>query len=532
KPGFALTDENAAAVLQICRRLDGIPLALEMAAARVGLLSVEQIARFDDYFRLLTGGNRTGLFHHQTLKAALDWSFDLLTEPEQALFRRLSFFAGGWTLEAAEAVCGADDYDVLDLLSRLVECSLVIAEEQEDSTRYRMLETIRQYAYEKLTAAGEADLFRERHRDYFLALAERAELYLKSPEQKQWLERLEREYDNIHVVLAWKREGEKPLRLVGALWRFWFLRGHISAGREWLENTLNLNQEADPLLRAKALNGVGVMAMVQSEYAQGRAALEESAHLYRQSRHKAGLAAVLNNLSVVVRQQGDYSAALACIQEAIELARQAENKKQIADYLVNMGVIAREQANPTEARLHFEEALTLYRELGNTEGIARTLMDIGVTYQDQADYAQARTCYEQSLELRRTSEDRWNMAGMLGNLGGLALIQQDYPAAYRFLGEALAMGGQLGDRYLVAHFLVPLAALATEQQQFLRAARLLGAEEGLRAATNTPLHASLRVHHERAVEAARAALGSEDFSAAWAEGHALSLEQAVALALG
>jgi predicted ATPase/transcriptional regulator with XRE-family HTH domain len=290
QPTFTVTERNAAAVAQVCHRLDGIPLAIELAAARVKVLTVEQIAaRLDDRFRLLTGGSRIALPRQQTLQAAIDWSYDLLSEPERRLWRRLSVFAGGWTLEAAEAVCagaGLDAAEVLDRLTSLVDKSLVTVDAMAGEARYRLLETIRQYGREKLERSGEAAVIRRQHLEWHVGLAERAEPELTGPDQAVWLEKLEAEHDNLRAALEWSQveaQGEQiGLRVAAALWRFWLVHGHLREGRRWLEGMLAGSPEAWPAVRAKALYGAGALAEDQGDYAAARAFFAESLALRRE----------------------------------------------------------------------------------------------------------------------------------------------------------------------------------------------------------------------------------------------------------
>ncbi len=308
QPTFKVTNANAPAVAQVCFHLDGIPLAIELAAARVRSLSVEEInTRLGQRFRLLTGGSRDTLPRQQTLRALIDWSYDLLTESEKTLLRRLSVFAGGWTLSAAEVVCAGEpveDWEVLDLLTALVDKSLVVAEPLGDGTRYRLLETVRQYGGDRLGESGEAEAVRGRSASCFLALAEEAEPQLQGPEQGSWLVRLEAEHDNLRSSLAWEEQSaagaEAGLRLAGSLWRFWFVRGHLSEGRQWLGRALARTKPgaAGPdgasggeatATRGKALNGAGNLAWSQSDYAGARALYEEGLTVRRQLRDQGGI---------------------------------------------------------------------------------------------------------------------------------------------------------------------------------------------------------------------------------------------------
>jgi predicted ATPase len=458
--GFTLTAANGVSVASVCQRLDGIPLAIELAAARVRVLSVEQIvSRLDDRFRLLTGGSRTTLPRQQTLRATLDWSYDLLSEPERVLLRRLAVFAGGFTLGAAEGVCAGEEIEeeeVLDLLGQLADKSLVLAEEQAGESRYRLLETIQRYGAEKLAASGEEAALRGRHRDRYLSLAEQAEPDLRGPRQGKWLTRLEAEHENLRAALLWtseRGEGEAGLRLGAALWWFWYVRGYLTEGRERLATVLAVaGSEAARATRARALNGAGVLAYGQGECEAARALHEESLAIKREIGDQRGIASSLNNLGSVAFNQGEYEAARA---------------------------------------LH-EESLAIEREIGDQQGIALSLNNLGLMAKEQGDYAAARALYEESLAIFR----------------------------------------EIGDQQGVAYNLEGLAAVVAALGQPGRAARLFGAAEALRAAIGAPLAPNEQAEYDRDVAVARAALDEAAFAAAWAQGRALSLEQAITLALG
>jgi predicted ATPase len=335
QPTFALTEQNAGAVAQICYRLDGIPLAIELAAARTKVLSVEQIAdRLDDTFGLLSAGGRTAVPRHRTLHATMDWSHELLPEEERALFRCLSAFAGGFTLEAVESVCAGEDlvgYELLELLSHLVDKSLVMVREESGEARYRLLETVRQYGREKLSEAGEEGRGREQHAGYYLALAEGAEPELKGEGQVAWLERFEREHDNLRGALRWLLErgvAKKAARLGWALWLFWWIRGHFAEGRRSMEHALSAEGgTAMPAsARAIALYVEGTMACGQGEHRSAEVLLEESAALYRELGDRRGVAYALGSAAVVAITQERYERGIAYSEEATDLFLEVGDK--------------------------------------------------------------------------------------------------------------------------------------------------------------------------------------------------------------
>src|ERR687887_492332 len=401
RPDFALTSQNATAVAQVCQRLDGMPLAIELAAARVNLLSAEQIAaRLDDRFRLLSGGSRTAP-RHQTLRAAMDRSYELLSQAERTLFNRLAVFAGGWTIEAAEAL---SDGDVLDLLSSLVDKSLVLAEpDRTGAVRYRLLETLRQYGRERLADSGETEEIRRRHAAFFVALAEQAETELLGPKQAAWLGRLEREHENVRAALAWARvrgDAEAALRLAGAEWFFWLQRGYWSEGRDQLEEALALAHDSGcSKERAKALCGAGTLAWLQDDYGAARSRLEESVALWRQLGDRWGLALALYYLGHAALMAGDYPA----------------------------------------ARSWYEQSLPIFQEVGDTWGLSQPLEGLGRVALQEGDYATARARLEESLAIRREIGDRWQIALALNALGDVARCQGDDELATALYEESLTL---------------------------------------------------------------------------------------------
>jgi non-specific serine/threonine protein kinase len=539
QPRFALSAQNAAAVVAICRRLDGIPLALELAAACAAALPVAEVAaRLEHSFRLLTRGSRTALPRQQTLRGTVDWSYDLLSEPERLLFARLSVFAGGFTLEAAEAVCAegaiAED-DVLDLLLSLAQKSLLVAEEHDGVVaRYRLLEPLRQYAGERLVERGEAAAVQTRHVGYYLALAEAAEPELRGPQQGVWLERLEREHDNLRAALAWSREqavGELGLRLGGALWKFWSSRGYLSEGRRWLEAVLEETGESLTRVRATALHGAGALASMQGDYGRASALFEEALALRRDLSDTGGIAGSLSNLGLVALRQGDYGRASALFEKSLALSRELEDAQGIAHSLRNLGIVALDQGLYERASALFEEALALTKELGDPGNIAGSLMSLGLIALDQGDYGRAAALQEAALSLLRELGDGWGMAIALSNLGLVAQEQGDHGRAKSLFEESLALCRTLGDKRLSAYGLEGMAGTASVRGQPECAARLLGAADAARRLINVPIPPSERLRYDRLVVTVRAQLDEETFAAAWAAGQALTLEQAVAEAL-
>jgi predicted ATPase/class 3 adenylate cyclase len=536
---FAVTQSNASAVAHVCERLDGIPLAIELAAARVRALPVEQIhERLDDMFRLLTGGSRTALPRQQTLRALIDWSYDLLSEAERTLLRRLSVFAGGWTLEAAEAVCAGEvveAWEVLDLLTSLVDKSLVTYDEEGRAGRYRLLETVRQYGRERLLEAGEVEAVRSRHLGFFLRTAEETEPKLYGPEQAAWLDRLEREHDNLRAALAWsgaQGEWEAGLRLCVALWWFWQVRGYWREGQEHLAGLLALpGAEARTAARANALNSAGTLVRHQGDYAGARSLHEESLVILRELGDRRGIAASLNNLGDVANCQGDYAGARSLHEESLAISRELGDKRGIAVSLGALGWTALWQGDSGAARALLEESRALFREVGDKRGIAWTLSGLGIVARHHGDSGAARALLEESLAIRRELGNKHEIAFSLFYLGGVVHDQGDYGAARALLEESLAIRRELGYKLGIAQNLEGLAAGAVAQGQSERATRLFGAAEGLREAIGGRLPPADRAEHDRSVSAVRTALGEEAFTAAWAEGRTMSLDEAVSHAL-
>src|SRR6185295_15447678 len=347
-PAFSLTGENAETVAQICARLDGIPLAIELAAARIKVLPVGQIlARIDDRFRLLTAGSPGALPHQQTLRATVDWSYDLLGAKERTLFDRLSVFAGGATLESVEAVCtgeGVTENDILDLVTHLADKSLLMPEEGSGgAARYRLLETLREYGREKLEASGAEPRYAGAHAEHFAALAERAEPELRGPEQSRWLGRLEEEHDNLRLAMdRLHRSGSGPLglRLAAALWRFWWVHGHFSEGRRRLASALSQSDGADRCHRAKALLGAAALARGQSDFVSARAYVEESLAIERADGNAAGIAAALHELGNLDDDQGDREAARTHFEEGLAIRRELGDRRGVSGLLHNLGILA------------------------------------------------------------------------------------------------------------------------------------------------------------------------------------------------
>jgi predicted ATPase len=508
KPTFTLTKENAAAVAEICVRLDGLPLAIELAASRIKLLTPAAIlARLSGHYgqsslQLLAGGARDLPARQQTLRGAIDWSYNLLTDSEKALFARLAVFMGGCTIEAAEYVCNeGGGLDVLNGLDSLVDKSLLrqiepAAPEQGEGgggdggePRFVMLTTIREYALDQLRERGELDAMLARHASYYLDLAERAQPELLGPQQTAWLDRLEQEHDNLRAALSWLalHSPESAARLAGAVWHFWQLHGHLTEGLSWLTAVLTQSSSAATPQRARLLTAAGALA-------------------YR---------------------QGDYSAARSFLEQSLALGRTLENRQAIAAALGWLGIVAATLGDYDTGRTQLEECLAINKELGDQRGVANMLSNLGSIAFEHNDYDTAKPLYEQSVQIMRELGSKSGTANSLSILGSIDLKQGNYPAAAAILKESLALRAGLGDKIGIADSLGRLAHLATVQHEMGQAAHLFGAAEALRQLTNAPLEPMERPDYEHYEATARTSLSDSAFTKAWQEGQAFSLEQAI-----
>jgi predicted ATPase/DNA-binding CsgD family transcriptional regulator len=503
KADFLLTEEQAPAVTAVCRRLDGLPLAIELAAARVKLLApAALLARLDKRFELLTSKAPDLPARQRTLQNAITWSYELLDGKEQALFRYLAVFAGGATLEAIASVCSLEGEraglgDLLDLLGSLVDHSLLQQQPQVDGEpRFWMLETIREYAVQQLRARGEADQLQGRHAAYYLALAERLDAQLGSASQQGTLQAIYTDYDNFRAAMSWairRGEAEMVLRLTSALATFWYRRGQLSEGREWLGAALALADPAPAHMRARAAREASILARAQGDYAQARVLAEESLALCRQLGDKHDIAAALNVL----------------------------------------GNIAGEQGDPLQATELYEESLALLREVGDKSSIAGILHNLGLRAADLGQYDRATTLYAESLALCQELGDplKSTMALVLENWALVAHEQGNHRQAAALLKESLVMSWELGSQVSSAYILAGLAAVALAEGQPERATRLAAVVDGLLTATGLQFEPNERTRYDQTMTAARRALGDPTWQVLWAEGRAMLTEEAIAYAL-
>lgn len=502
---FTLTEDNASFVAQICHRLDGIPLAIELAAARAKVLTPKQVAtRLNDRFRLLTGGARTALHRHQTLRAAIDWSYDLLTEEEQTLFHRLGVFSGGWILEAAEAVCsgGIQAHTVLDLLTSLADKSMIIVERgQVGESRFRMLETIREYSREKLLESGEENQLRKQHFDYYLGLVELANphlgFFLSDMEMGLWLGRLGPEIDNLRAALNFSLaepvHAEASLKLAANLHWYWLARGQLSEGREWLNRILSKNSAGSTQVSAQAYLSAGFLGCWQGDFAPARTNLEKSLEMYEEINDRAGVAFSLHGLGFAANGLGEHARAGPLFVRSLEIAREIDDKWLISFTLHFIAIGTSFQGNLELARTQFDECIRLIKNgNGNAQGIAFSLF----------------------------------------HLGRIARLEGDYDLANVHQTESIQMFWQMRDRRGIGYSLSGFACLAFAEEELKRAARLFGAVDSIREELGSLLEVILENEYDQAKVSTRELLGEEVFNAMWSSGYGLSVENAVQFALG
>lgn len=573
RPEFQLTSNNARTVVEICVRLDGLPLAVELAAARMKMLSPQVLlARLSRRLSILTGGARDVPTRQQTLRNTIEWSYQLLSSEEQRLFRWLSVFANGCTLQAAEAVC-AGSGQVLEGTASLIDKSLLRrveqTEDENEETRFQMLETIREYGLEVLTTNGEGEIARRAHANYFLALVEEAEPALKGPLLVTWLDRLEGEHDNLRAALQWAVEigkTEMALRFGIALERFWVVRGYRNEGLAFLERALGASAGVAIDVRAKALLAAARLAFIQSNYDVGEALAQESLMLFRELGDRRGIALSLDRLGMAAWRRGDFPAARVLLEEDLPLFKEVDDKDRVAWSLFTLGLLNNKQGEYSRANTLFEEGLALFRALGNKRGIAASLTQLAGTLfvsqgdqtliypllkegllldqevgdkegmavaslllgwvaLKQGDVVTARSRVEESLVLYREMEHREGMAEALSLLGKVEATLGDYAYARNLFEDSLAMAQEIGDKELIASGLEGLASVVAVQGEPDWASRLWGAAEALREAIGAPLQPVEQVAYDNAVAAVRSDLGEETFAQTWREGRAMRAEQ-------
>jgi predicted ATPase/DNA-binding CsgD family transcriptional regulator len=589
KPGLELTQPNMQTIANICLSLDGLPLAIELAAARVKLLPPQALRqRLAHPLQILTSNTQDAPARHQTLRDTIGWSYHLLEDREQQLFRHLSVFVGGATLQAIEAICGAyaeQTQPVLDTIPSLIDKSLLRQTEMEEGEpRITMLETIREYALECLSRSNnEEEMIRQRHAACYLALAEQCEHELRGPRQAVWLRRLEREHDNLRTILDWALGHHAPrqvqqlhietaLRLAGTLRRFWQMHGHLHEGQSYLQRVLAASEGVvvSSRARAQALIAAGTLAATQNDYDRVEAYCRQSLALFRKLEDQPGIALSLFLLSVVPLMKNDSVGARSLTEEALALFRNMGDKERIAWSLSTLGLLDVREGKYIHAHTLYEESLLLHRELGDKRGIARTLLHLAsllhISQSDQAaihalleeslihfqelgekvgianaysllgqlalsqnDLATARLWLEKSIKLARETGHHKDLAESLALLARVFLALGEYTQTRALYEESLTLARSLNHSWLIASCLEGWAMMLADLQHCAWATQLWGAAEALREAIRAPMTPVERADHERQITATRTRLGEDIFSTAWAEGRAMTPEQALAV---
>jgi predicted ATPase/serine/threonine protein kinase len=540
KPDFEVNQDNAAAVATICARLDGLPLAIELAAARIKLLSPSAMqSRLESRLQLLTGGARDLPARQQTLRGAIDWSFDLLSAGEQTLFRRLSVFVSGCTLEAVEAVCNTKndlELDVLEGMASLVDKSLLQRVERGNGeSRFVMLDTIREYGLERLAASDEEAATKRAHAAYCLVLAEEGATTGTTAIQADWLNLFDTEHDNLGAALDWLTQTGNAawgLRLGAALLRFWESREYLAEGRDRLAKLLALEGPAVPTqARARALFAAGVLAGAQGDYASACTLIGESLRIAGESKDHWSVAISLNALAVITRDRGNIAESRSLFEQGLVVWRELGDRAAVARALSNLANVVKLQGDYALARSLYEECLSIFRELGDPTGMAWSLNHQGDMARGQGDPAGARALYEQSLAIFRELGDRWGIAGSLADLGNLTRDQMDYTISQSLYRESIQIFQELGYKRGIARLLECLASSAATQRKPERSLRLAGAAAALRKVLGAPLPPVEQAQVEKSLEPARKALTNTAASAAWLEGWGMPVEKAVEDAL-
>jgi predicted ATPase/DNA-binding winged helix-turn-helix (wHTH) protein len=498
RPDFEVTTKNAAAIASICARLDGMPLAIELAAPRLRSMSIDELSeRLDQRFALLIDGSRAALSRHRTLRSMLDWSYDLLTEPEQAMLRRAAVFAGGWTLASAEQVCADDGIEASDVIGRLtslVDKSLVMTDEHVGATRYRMLETVRQYAQDRLRESGEEPHWRSSHLACFVALGVEFNREVMGTKQQAWVTRIASEHDNLRAALAWSTEASPldGLQLAVALDAFWRIRGFLAEAREWFVRLLDVVPiDLRTRLHARGLYAAALFAILQGDYAAGKGLLQQSLMVFREIDDQRNVAYALDSLAYLAIEQGEYLEA--------------------------------------EARAH--EAVDLLRARGSREGLCFSLIHLAIALRWRGEWVAAYELYEQSLVIARELGTPWEIGTALREIGLAECDEGRCDLALNHFAEAMTILHGLGDRPGVIESLEGLAGVAAATAAPRRAARLWGAAHALQQEMGSARSAHQKTIYERQVQPARAMLTSEAFDRAWDEGREMSLDDTVCYAL-
>jgi predicted ATPase/class 3 adenylate cyclase/Tfp pilus assembly protein PilF len=541
KVDFEVTDKNAPAVAEICVRLDGLPLAIELAAARIKMLPPKaMLQRLTSRLKLLTGGARDLPERQRTLRATIEWSYALLDEGEQLLFGRLAVFSGGRTLEAIEAICDAQGdlpVDALEGVSSLLDKSLLRQEEGPNGEpRFVMLETVHEFAREKLEESAEAEEIKRAHAEYFLALAEEAYPELRGPDQLEWLERLEAEHDNMRAALSWaleRKEAELVLRLGSTLSWLWSVRGYHSEGRRWLEEALAMDGRVSPEVRAMALAGAGVLASEQGDLDRAQQACEEGLELLEHEAREASEAKLnlLAFLGWVAWQREEHDKATELFEEGLALSREMNDTWWLANSISNLATVSHSQGDSERATELYEKSMDLFREQGDKQSLTYCLTNLAMVACSQGDLRRAAQLTEEAVALQRELGARGDVALGLCNLGWIALLQDDLGRAADLYRESLSLSWEIGLNPLVQSALEGLACLAGAQGDAERAVRLWGAAQTLHETKGILRDTDFLAEADVRISAVRSGMGEEVWEESWRKGRTMRLDEAVSYAL-
>jgi predicted ATPase/Tfp pilus assembly protein PilF len=538
EPNFIVDLQNAAMIANLCRHLDGIPLAIELAAARMRSLPLKKIeGGLADRFCLLTNGSRTAPPRHQTLRASIDWSYELLNAEEQKLLCNLSIFPATWTLDAAEAICIERNkaIEIIDVLAGLVDKSLVIYNEPNTQNRYRMLESIRQYGASKLEHEA-AYALRLRHRAFYLTFAEQARQHIHGNEQEAWLLHVEAEYDNMRAALNSclndPNDDKHGLRLSAALFNFWQIRGLMAEGGRYYAHVLSLaSAQAPTKARAEALNGAGGLAFMQGDYKTASACFSEAQQIWHGIGNRFGIASSIGNLGLIAKDQGDYNRARSLIEQSVIILEELGHQLGRASGYNNLGIIAWSQGEFADARRYYEKSLELDKSLDHKYGIASTLNNLGALAEDQGDAQAAYGYYKEGLALQRDLGDQWGIAATLANLGSLVVKQGDVATAKDYLKESLQLCRNLAEKQITVYLMDAVAEFFSTQMRAEKAVQYYAVGETLREDIGAPLLPKDKEKHDEALNSLLAMLGDKRFADADALGRTLTLNKARQAAL-
>lgn len=541
KLDFQLTQDNAAAIIEICKSLDGLPLAIELAAAHIKLLPPQaMLKRLKHHRQLPKGERRDRTERQQTLRGAIAWSYDLLDDDEKNMFVQLAVFNGGCTLEAITAVCPIVEnlaLDLLDVLNALIDKSLLRQQEQEnDEPRFTMLHTIRDFALEQLDKGGDAELLRHSHFAYYLSMAEEAAAALTGSEQRRWLAQLECEHDNLLAALWWGLENagnELGSRLAGALWRFWLMRGYLHEGRYWLDKFLlvGATPTAASATRASVLKGASVLACRQKDYERAALLADEALAIGRALDNQEILSSAYASLAEVAYMHGESERAVGLFEESLKIRRTLSDKRGAASLLNNLGNVLLQQGALERATSLFEECLNLFRAVGDEQALASVLNNLGEVERQRGNHEHAFLLYEESLKLSRGLKYTWGIAASLANLGAIARYQGKYLQALSYYKESLSLFSEMGEKLGIALCFEGLAEVEYAQNHLEYAVRFLTLAEMLRQSISASVLPFEPPTHDSLNKSLHFALGHDTFEMLWRTGRMLSLDQAITDAL-